>query len=97
MTNGYEWLFVLLNVNPNGKGASYRISDRSYSVAPYETGLNTDMAIPDMAPDMIAGILVSWVSCHLLFECLLYSYFTRLNTALKTFWKMIGLFDSYRY
>ncbi|KAF8966663.1 hypothetical protein BDZ97DRAFT_1657425, partial [Flammula alnicola] len=59
LTNGYEWLFLVLNVNSNGKGASYRISDRSYSAAPQETGVN--MVIPDMPPDMIAGILASWI------------------------------------
>jgi len=59
LTNGYEWLFLVLNVNSNGKGTSYRISDRSYSAAPQETGVN--MVIPDMPPDMIAGILASWL------------------------------------
>ena len=54
----------MLNVNSNGKGASYRISDRSYSAAPQETGVN--MVIPDMPPDMIAGILASWVCYQLL-------------------------------
>jgi len=68
LTNGYEWLFLVLNVNSNGKGASYRISDRSYSAAPQETGVN--MVIPDMPPDMIAGILASWIehSCEDLLE-----------------------------
>jgi len=61
MTNGYEWLFLMLNVNSNGKGASYRISDRSYSAAPDKTGVKMDMDIPDMASDMIAGILASWI------------------------------------
>jgi len=68
LTNGYEWLFLVLNVNSNGKGASYRISDRSYSAAPQETGVN--MVIPDMPPDMIAGILASWIehSCEEVLE-----------------------------
>ncbi|KIJ98357.1 hypothetical protein K443DRAFT_123702 [Laccaria amethystina LaAM-08-1] len=59
LTNGYEWLFLVLSVNPNGKGASYRISYRSYSAAPQEAGV--DMTIPEMSPDMIAGILASWI------------------------------------
>lgn len=64
LTNGYEWRFLLLTVNSNGKGASYRISDRSYSAAPVEAGV--DMVIPDMPPDLIAGILASWIehSCE---------------------------------
>jgi hypothetical protein len=58
----------VLHIHSNGEGASYRISDRSYSAAPQETGVN--MVIPDLPPDMIAGILASlvcyqllWVSC----------------------------------
>jgi hypothetical protein len=66
LTNGYEWLFLVLSINSNGMGVSYRISDRSYSAAPHETGVNMDMDIPDMASDMIAGILASWVCCQLL-------------------------------
>ena len=60
-TNGYEWFFLLLSVNPNGEGASYRISDRPYSAAPQEAGV--DVIIPEMSPDTIAGILASWVRC----------------------------------
>lgn len=59
LTNGYEWRFLVLTVNSNGKGASYRISDRSYSAAPVEAV--DDMVIPDIPPDLIAGILASWV------------------------------------
>ncbi|KAG2343499.1 hypothetical protein BDR05DRAFT_300716 [Suillus weaverae] len=70
LTNSYEWLFLVLSVNPNGNGASYRISDRSYSVAPYETGVDMDKVIPDKASDMITGILASWIehSCEDLLE-----------------------------
>jgi hypothetical protein len=60
LTNGYEWLFVVLTVNLTG-GASYVVSIREHSVAPQDVGgkmvLNEDQA------DMIAGILASWV-CH---------------------------------
>ena len=68
LTNGYEWLFLMLNVNSNGKGAPYRISDRPYSAAPHEAGvkMDMDMVISDMASDMIAGMLASWVCCQLL-------------------------------
>ena len=58
-TNGYEWLFLVLSVNPNGNGASYRISDCSYSVIPQEAGDN--VVVPDLSPDLIAGILAFWV------------------------------------
>ena len=79
LTNGYEWLFPMLSINLNGKGASYRISDRSYSAAPQETGINVDVVIPDMASYMIAGILASWVCCQVAFECLLYSFFLQIK------------------
>ncbi|KIJ13911.1 hypothetical protein PAXINDRAFT_170047 [Paxillus involutus ATCC 200175] len=47
LTNGYEWQFLVLSVNSNGKGASYRISSRSYSVAPQETGVSPgDWCVP---------------------------------------------------
>ncbi|KAF8798599.1 hypothetical protein BYT27DRAFT_7264729 [Phlegmacium glaucopus] len=68
LTNGYDWLFLLLTVNPNGQGATYRISERSYSAAPQETGV--DVVVPDLPADMIAGILASWIehSCEDLLE-----------------------------
>jgi hypothetical protein len=66
LTNGYEWLFLMLTINSTGTGASYRISNHSYSATPHETGVNKDMVIPDMAPNMIAGILASWVCGRLL-------------------------------
>ena len=34
LTNGYEWLFIVVSVNPDGEEASYMISTRSYSAAP---------------------------------------------------------------
>ena len=81
LTNGYEWLFLVLNINSNGKGPSNRISDRSYSAAPHErisdrsysasfdeTGVNMGMVILNMASDMIAGILTSWCVANC-FEC----------------------------
>ncbi|KAK2460199.1 hypothetical protein APHAL10511_007790 [Amanita phalloides] len=69
LTNGYEWLFLVLTVNSNGKGASYRISDRSYSAAPQENGVNIDM-VTGVSVDMIAGILASWIdhSCEDILE-----------------------------
>lgn len=59
LTNGYEWLFLVLAVNQDGDGASYRVSNRAYSAAPQEDFV--DMVVPDMSPDMISGILASWV------------------------------------
>ncbi|PPQ94305.1 hypothetical protein CVT25_004962 [Psilocybe cyanescens] len=68
LTNGYEWLFLVLTVNQDGEGASYRVSDRAYSAAPQEN--LGDEVIPDVPPDMISGILASWIerSCEDLLE-----------------------------
>ena len=66
LTNGYELLFLILtsNVNLNGKGASYRISDRSNSAAPQETGVNMDMNIPDFVLTHFADERVSRYSVN---------------------------------
>ena len=69
LTNGYEWLFVILTVNSDGQGASYMISPRSYPAAPQDAG--DDVVVPDTLPDIIAGILATWVC-------------TRSNIAAKT-------------
>jgi len=63
LTNGYEWLFIVVSFNPGGRGASYMTSIGSYSAAPQEIGGNT-VVRGDQA-DMIAGILASWVGCQL--------------------------------
>ncbi|KAJ3564033.1 hypothetical protein NP233_g8558 [Leucocoprinus birnbaumii] len=43
----------------DGKGASYSFSARSYSAAPQDAG--GDMVISDTMPDMIGGILATWI------------------------------------
>lgn len=59
-TNGCTWLFLILYVNSDGKGATYKTS------APvYINVLDSPNDRPDVekeAPDVIAGILSSWVS-----------------------------------
>ena len=62
MTNGYEWIFIILSVNPNG-GASYRASIPQ-STAPVQEG--DQITIHETQPDLIAGILASWVCDQLL-------------------------------
>lgn len=64
LTSGYEWLFLVLAVDPDGRRGSYRISPRPHSVAPQDTG--GDLIISDQMPDMIAGILATWV-CRLFY------------------------------
>ena len=63
LTNGYEWLFIVVSFNPDGRGASYMISTRSYSAAPQDIG--GDTVIQGDQTDMIAGILAFWVGCQL--------------------------------
>ena len=79
----------VLNVNSNGKGASYR----PYSAAPQEmmrewtwTFLTWRRiwSLVYLRPGCVASCL----------ECLLYSHFVRLKTALNSLWTMTGLFDS---
>jgi hypothetical protein len=60
LTNGYEWLFVVLTVNSGG-GASYSFSNRSLLITPQAVG--DKMVLSEDQADMIAGILASWV-CH---------------------------------
>jgi len=62
LTNGYEWIFIILSVNPNG-GASYRASIPQ-SAAPVQEG--DQITIHKTQPDLIAGILTSWVRDQLL-------------------------------
>ena len=64
LTNGYEWLFMVLTVNPDGKGASYKASVHSYSAAPSYFG--GKKVVPEDQADMIAGVLAFWVGCRLL-------------------------------
>ena len=63
LTNGYEWLFIVVSVNPDGRGASYMISNQSSSAAPQNIG--NDKVVDADQVDMIAGILASWVGFQL--------------------------------
>jgi hypothetical protein len=63
LTNGDEWLFVVLTVNSDGR-TSYAVSTRSLSVAPQYVG--DKMVLSEDQADMIAGILASWVCSRLL-------------------------------
>jgi hypothetical protein len=84
LTNGYEWLFVVLTVNLTG-GASYVVSIREHSVAPQDVG--GKMVLNENQADMIAGILASlayslpgYVAGYS--ECVLVSYSTRSYTGI---------------
>jgi hypothetical protein len=59
LTNGHDWMFLILTMNPDGPGTSYCMSEKLFVVEPTDVG-NNQVTFPDI-PDIIAGILTSWV------------------------------------
>ncbi|KAG6807751.1 hypothetical protein H0H93_001120, partial [Arthromyces matolae] len=55
LSNGYQWLFVILHINADGKGATYHVSKRTFSAQPAEPATT----IPNV--DLIAAMLSSWI------------------------------------
>ena len=64
LTNGRDWIFLLVKLNDDYDGASYKQS----SIVQLSTtrSLDGQVVIPDLYPDLIAGILVCWVSLMLI-------------------------------
>ncbi|KXN84577.1 hypothetical protein AN958_12325 [Leucoagaricus sp. SymC.cos] len=60
LTNGHEWLFIILYSNKNGEGASYKFSTTfTYRTVPCDaTGAEEKQ---ETGPDVIAGILLYWI------------------------------------
>ncbi|KAF9072052.1 hypothetical protein BDP27DRAFT_1418413 [Rhodocollybia butyracea] len=60
MTNGHEWQFIILSINKDGNGASYKFSTIiEYSILhPLDGG---DPKPLQSGPDVIAGVLLDWV------------------------------------
>jgi hypothetical protein len=58
LTNGHYWIFLLVKVNNNYDGASYKHSS--------VVQLTTSGSQPSFQPDLIAGILAYWVSLMLI-------------------------------
>jgi hypothetical protein len=57
VTNGHQWFFILVKINDNYEGASFR-----YSVPIQIGGYLYDHGIPNKSwPDLIAAILLHWV------------------------------------
>jgi len=52
LTNGHEWIFLIIMLNPDGNGAKYRCSPPVMFDHPQ---------IRDIWPDLVAGILSHWV------------------------------------
>jgi hypothetical protein len=60
LTNGREWTFLLIKLNDDYDGGSYKQS----SVIKLSTtqSLSGELAITEPWPDLIAAILLHWVS-----------------------------------
>ena len=60
LTNGRDWIFLLIKLNDDYDGASYKQS----SVIELRTtaSLSGQVSIIEPWPDLIAGILLHWVS-----------------------------------
>jgi hypothetical protein len=85
LTNGHEWIFLILYLNEDGNGGTYaesptiriQVTD-SY---PYR--------VLSPGPDIVAGILAYWVCCTLFFSASLRTD-VRWNTALMILMRMTG-------
>ena len=70
LTNGHDWIFLLLKLNDNYDGASFRQS-RPIQLRITESP-NGQPVILEPWPDLIAAILLHWVSLILIHvSCLL--------------------------
>ncbi|KAJ6586217.1 hypothetical protein B0H10DRAFT_2095408, partial [Mycena sp. CBHHK59/15] len=54
LTNGHQWFFLILHLNQDGEGATYK------QTLPF-TILPSDNPAEPVGPDLIAGILSSWI------------------------------------
>jgi hypothetical protein len=88
LTNGHDWIFLLIKINDNYESVSYQKSN----VLQTKKDLNGQLVITKPWPDLIAAILSHWVS--LVLNCIV-ELFTDLDTrwemALQTLEVMIGL------
>ena len=90
LTNGRDWIFLLIKLNDNYDGASYK---QSVIVKLRNTqGLDNQPIISEPWPDLIAAILSHWVSLMIIRMIeLLIDWDARLKIALWTWEMMIGL------
>ncbi len=80
LTNGHDWIFLIVKLDDNYDGASYQ--QTSMVQLPTVGSLTTFGNQPE--PDLIAGILAHWVSLMLILCMikLLIDWDARLKTAL---------------
>lgn len=63
MTNGREWIFLIVYCNPDGDGAAYKESFvRTFDAIHKDTRGPPEIDIVRPNPDVIAGVLAYWVS-----------------------------------
>jgi hypothetical protein len=62
LTNGHEWMFILLKFNDGYEGATYRHSDVVGLYDQLTIDSDPINVIPEPSADVIAGILLYWVS-----------------------------------
>lgn len=89
LTNGLDWIFILIKLNDDYDGASYKQS----AVIRLRTAesLSGELAITEPWPDLIAAILLHWVGWILIgIIKLLTDWNARLKRALRTLEAMIG-------
>ncbi|KAI0744076.1 hypothetical protein C8Q80DRAFT_1184879 [Daedaleopsis nitida] len=55
LTNGYKWWFIVVDIDADGGGASYRFSD------PIRWTVGNWGAVNTPTPTIIAGILAAWI------------------------------------
>ncbi|KAG1853915.1 hypothetical protein DFJ58DRAFT_883197 [Suillus subalutaceus] len=59
LTNGHDWIFLLMKLNDDYNGASYARSPQiSLGIQPTWA----ELVIPNRTPDLIAGILSHWIN-----------------------------------
>jgi hypothetical protein len=90
LTNGRDWIFLLIKLNDDYDGASYRQSSTIQLTA--TASPSGQLAMTEPWPDLIAAILSHWVSWTLISMIkLLTDWDARLKRALQTLKAMIGL------
>ncbi len=57
LTDGHSWIFIIIMLNPNGNGAKFRCS----SPIEFQWGMPSEIIVKPW-PDVLAGILLHWVS-----------------------------------
>ena len=90
LTNGHNWIFLLIKLNDDYDGASYQQS----SVIQLRTAesLSGQLAVTEPWPDLIAAILLHWVSWILISIIKSWTdWDARLKRVLQTLEAMIGL------